>query len=143
MQQICEIIGLVKNEAKENFVPIVREETLQVLKQTLRQCGAENILEIGTATGYSALNMLSCTKAKLTTLEKNEEITSVTVNGWLSEVCENIPEVNFSFDYENISITVTEADEQMTHEIVVKVSPILTEEDDKNEKSAQVEKIND
>lgn len=77
MQQICEIIGLVKNEAKENFVPIVREETLQVLKQTLKQCGAENILEIGTATGYSALNMLSCTKAKLTTLEKNEKRFSI------------------------------------------------------------------
>lgn len=54
-------------------------------------------------------------------LEKSDEIESNTVNGWLSEVCGNIPEVGFNFEYENLSITVTEADEQMTHEISVKV----------------------
>lgn len=73
MQQLCEIIEVMKKQAKENFVPIVREDTLQFLKQTAQECDAKNILEIGTATGYSGLNMLSCTKAQLTTLEKNEE----------------------------------------------------------------------
>ena len=73
MQQICEIIGCIKKDAKENFVPIVREETLQILKKTVSEAERKNILEIGTATGYSGLNMLSCTNARLTTLEKNEE----------------------------------------------------------------------
>lgn len=61
-------------------------------------------------------------------LEKSDEIESNTVNGWLSEVCGNIPEVGFNFEYENLSITVTDADEQMTHEISVKRLPLPTEE---------------
>lgn len=60
-------------------------------------------------------------------LEKSDEIESNTVNGWLSEVCGNIPEVGFNFEYENLSITVTDADEQMTHEISVKRLPPPTE----------------
>lgn len=61
-------------------------------------------------------------------LEKSDEIESNTVNGWLSEVCGNIPEVGFNFEYANLSITVTDADEQMTHEISVKLVPPPTEE---------------
>ncbi len=74
-------------------------------------------------------------------LEKNEDIASITVNGWVSEVCGNIPDVGFSFDYENLSISVTEADEQMTHEVLVKVIPLPTEEDEENEKDAEPEKV--
>lgn len=62
------------------------------------------------------------------TLEKSGEIESTTVNGWLSEVCGNIPDVGFSFGYENLSISVTQADEQKTHEISVKVIPVTEEE---------------
>ena len=68
-------------------------------------------------------------------LEKSEEIESITVNGWLSEVCGNIPEVGFSFEYENLSISVTEADEQMTHEISVVV--ISVEEDDQDREDSE------
>ena len=60
-------------------------------------------------------------------LEKSEDIESTTVNGWLSEVCGNIPEVGFTFEYENLSISVTVADEQMTHEISVKVTSMAHE----------------
>ena len=55
-------------------------------------------------------------------LEKSEYIESTTVNGWLSEVCGHIPEVGFAFDYENLSISVTQADEQMAHEVSVKIT---------------------
>ena len=44
-------------------------------------------------------------------LEKNEEIESTTLNGWISERCGCIPEVGFAFTYENLTITVTEAEE--------------------------------
>ena len=80
-------------------------------------------------------------------LEKNEDIASITVNGWVSEVCGNIPEIGFSFDYENLSISVTEADEQMTHEVLVKVIPLPDEEDEENEKekekTAEPEKVSE
>lgn len=65
-------------------------------------------------------------------LEKCEDIESTTVNGWLSEVCGNIPDVGFSFRHANLEISVTVADEQMTHEISVKVVPeeeVLDEND--------------
>ena len=63
-------------------------------------------------------------------LEKSKDIESNTVNGWLSEVCGNIPEVGFNFNYENLSISVTVADEQMTHEVLVKVIPVTKEDTD-------------
>ncbi len=72
-------------------------------------------------------------------LEKSEEIESTTVNGWLSEVCGNIPELGFSFEYENLSITVTEADELMAHEVEVKVIPPVDEEETEEKKEDETE----
>lgn len=62
-------------------------------------------------------------------LDPDEESEATTVNGWLLEKSENIPEVGYSFDYENLSVTVTDADEVMTNEIVVKVSEKVMEEE--------------
>ena len=68
-------------------------------------------------------------------LDINEEIASTTVNGWLNEHCGNIPEEGFAFEYENLSICVTKADDIMTHEINVKVNSkeIPLEEQDSEE----------
>lgn len=65
----------------------------------------------------------------------DEESDSTTVNGWVNEHAESIPEVGFSFDYENLSITVTKADDIMSHEIEVQVheSTLPLEEEDSNE----------
>ena len=71
-------------------------------------------------------------------LEKSENIESTTFNGWLSEVCGDIPETGFVFDYANLNISVTLADEQMTREILVKIVP-KTVEDDDGEDSDSVE----
>ena len=43
------------------------------------------------------------------------------VNGWLIENTGNIPQKGFVLIYENLEITVTEADDLMTHEISVKI----------------------
>ncbi len=56
-------------------------------------------------------------------LDKNEEIESTTVNGWLSEQLGGIPEVGDTLEYENLSIRVEKADEQMTEEISVVRKP--------------------
>ena len=73
-------------------------------------------------------------------LEKSDEIESTTVNGWLSEVCGNIPEVGFAFDYDNLHIEVTVADEQMTHEISVEVIPQVDEDEEEKSESEDNEK---
>ena len=61
-------------------------------------------------------------------LPENEEITSATVNGWICEICESIPEVGYTFEYENLKITVTKATELLTEEIKVFVKEETEEE---------------
>lgn len=62
-------------------------------------------------------------------LDPDEESEATTVNGWLLEKSEHIPEIGYSFDYENLSVTVTHADEVMTNEILVKVREKIMEEE--------------
>lgn len=59
-------------------------------------------------------------------LASDEECDSTTVNGWINEHAESIPEVGFTFDYDKLTVTVTKADDIMSHEIEVTVR---TEED--------------
>ena len=63
-------------------------------------------------------------------LEPDEISEATTVNGWLIEKSENIPEDGYTIDYENITITVTKSDELMTHEIRVDVKEQLEETDE-------------
>lgn len=56
-------------------------------------------------------------------LEDEEELDVTTVNGWITEITGIIPEVNYSFDYKNLTVTITKADQFMTHEIKVVVHP--------------------
>ena len=68
-------------------------------------------------------------------IDSDEEIESTTVNGWVGERAESIPEVGFTFDYANLSVTVTKADDIMSHEIEVIVHPeeVALEENDSDE----------
>lgn len=54
-------------------------------------------------------------------LEPDEETESTTVNGWMIEQIGRIPKQGFVFDYENLTITVTKADDMMALEINVVV----------------------
>lgn len=56
-------------------------------------------------------------------LDDEEELDVSTVNGWITEITGIIPEVNYSFDYKNLTVTITKADQFMTHEIKVVVHP--------------------
>ena len=73
-------------------------------------------------------------------LAPNDEIESTTVNGWLTEHFENIPRLGDSFTYENLTVTVLSADETMTHEIKVEVTPPATEEDEQEDGAEETEK---
>ena len=68
-------------------------------------------------------------------IESDEESDSTTVNGWVGERAESIPEVGFTFDYANLTVTVTKADDIMSHEIevVVRHEDIALEENDSDE----------
>ena len=56
-------------------------------------------------------------------LEDEEELDVSTVNGWITEITGIIPDINYSFDYKNLTVTITKADQFMTHEIKVVVHP--------------------
>ncbi len=55
-------------------------------------------------------------------IDPETETESSTVNGWLTEQLDAIPEQGCTFDFDNLTITVTKADKLMTHEISVKVN---------------------
>ena len=70
-----EICNRIAKEAAASFVPIIRKETASLLKTLVEMKRPERILEVGTATGYSALLMsehmpAGCT---ITTIEKYEK----------------------------------------------------------------------
>ena len=61
-------------------------------------------------------------------LEPAEEVEATTVNGWMTELIGSIPAQGYAFDYENLSITVTNADDLMAHEITVRVNEKAVDE---------------
>lgn len=67
-------LGEIYEKAQENLVPVIRRETRELLKLLLLMNHPVNILEIGTAVGYSALYMskyASC-HTHITTIELDE-----------------------------------------------------------------------
>lgn len=69
---ICDEIA---REAAASYVPIIRRETAALLKTMVALKQPENILEVGTAVGYSALLMARVMPetAHITTIEKFEK----------------------------------------------------------------------
>ena len=52
------IIKEIKKEAKENKVPIMEDDGIDFLTTFIIKHQIKNVLEIGTAVGYSAIMML-------------------------------------------------------------------------------------
>lgn len=64
----------VKEKALENHVPIIMDDTLEVIKEYLQKENPKRILEIGTAVGYSASQFVrfSSEDVKVDTIELDE-----------------------------------------------------------------------
>ncbi len=68
-------MDLLEEYAKENNIPIMQKEGLQFLKNYIQENNVKTILEIGSAIGYSAINMASLDKEiKITTIERNNDL---------------------------------------------------------------------
>lgn len=63
----------IEKYAKENFIPIIRPKSRQILMDEVKKASPSKILEIGSAIGYSGLCMLFASSASLVTIEKDEE----------------------------------------------------------------------
>ena len=71
-----ELLDTIEKKAIEDGVPIIRSETAALLRSLTAALRPENILEIGTAVGYSALQMCQVMPANchITTIEKYEKL---------------------------------------------------------------------
>ena len=59
--------------AKENNVPIIEKESIAFLMKFIKQHDIKNVLEIGSAIGYSGILMASSSRdVKVTTIERDE-----------------------------------------------------------------------
>ena len=65
---------IVKEKSLEDHIPIIMDDTLEVIKDILIKENPKRILEIGTAIGYSAIMMASCSPdITVTTIERDEK----------------------------------------------------------------------
>lgn len=69
-----EYLDRLEEEAIADFVPIIRKDMQAFLKFMMRLCKPRNILEVGTAVGFSALLMSEyAPEAHITTIENYEK----------------------------------------------------------------------
>ena len=70
-----ELLDTIEKKAIEDGVPIIRSETAALLRSLTAALRPENILDIGTAVGYSALQMCQVMpeNCHITTIEKYEK----------------------------------------------------------------------
>lgn len=67
----------LRNYGIENNIPIMKLETKEFLKTLISISKPKNILEIGTAIGYSSLLFFKYSNANITTIEKSKEISEI------------------------------------------------------------------
>ena len=76
----------LKEYAQEYNVPIIKDEGLAMLEQTIMLSKPLKILEIGTAIGYSAIRMNRLLGSEIYTIERNIDM--------YNEASKNIKEIN-------------------------------------------------
>lgn len=65
----------LEDYAAINHVPIIQKDSLMVIKMIIKTCKIKNILEIGTAIGYSAIQMASTNQdVKVDTIERDQQM---------------------------------------------------------------------
>jgi caffeoyl-CoA O-methyltransferase len=70
-----ELLKSMEDYALENNVPIVQREVAKLLSLIIKMKDSKNILEIGTAIGYSAIMMNKASNnAKIVTIERNKDM---------------------------------------------------------------------
>ncbi len=79
-----EYLEKIKSVAKENHIPIIKDDGCDFLIEFCKQQKPKKILEIGTAVGYSgSMMLLNCPNSVLTTIEINEQSFNMAKNTFL------------------------------------------------------------
>lgn len=80
------MIENIKNKALKEDVPIIKDGGLIFLLDLIKEKNLKEILELGTAVGYSSINMALLSKdIHVDTIEKNEEMYKQAINNIKNE----------------------------------------------------------
>jgi predicted O-methyltransferase YrrM len=82
----------IKEKALDEHIPIIMDDTLEVIENTLKDKKVERLLEIGTAVGYSAIcftDFLSENGVIDTIEREHERVEQAKINIKLAEVRKN------------------------------------------------------
>jgi len=107
-----EEIAKIKKKALDEYIPIIMDDTLEMIKKILIENKPKNILEIGTATGYSAICFYSILKnaenidtIELDELRAQEAIANIknlklqnNINVIIGDAVEILPTINKKYD---------------------------------------------
>lgn len=92
-----DLIEKMEKYAKDNYVPIARKDNIEFLKKIIVDENLFEILELGSAIGYSAICMASVSEnVRVTTIERNEALYNEALNNIKEAKLEN--RVNIIFD---------------------------------------------
>lgn len=75
-----EVLSPEREYAKANFVPIIRDKSSKYLYDFVKSNRFKNVLEIGTAIGYSGSIILSAADINLTTIDINKDYLGIAKN---------------------------------------------------------------
>ncbi len=102
----------LKKFARERYIPVMLDDTKQLLFDVVRKCRPKRILEIGTAIGYSGIVMLTASPdATLNTIEMDENSAAMAkenfaqagvekrVNVFVGDAREIVPLLSGSYDF--------------------------------------------
>lgn len=75
VQEPSAAIRELEEQARRDYVPVIRKEMQSLVRTLLALCRPQEILEVGTAIGFSALFMLECCQnnTHITTIENYEK----------------------------------------------------------------------
>ncbi len=99
------ILREIKQEALDNHVPIIEDDSLEYIENILKETKPNKILEVGTAVGYSAIHFskyLYGKNAKVKTMEIKESM--------YNKAMENIAKMGLE---DKIEVVLTDAGEYM------------------------------
>lgn len=90
------MIQEIKSKALENKVPIIKDGGLLFLLDLIKKENIKDILELGTAVGYSSINMAKLDKdIHIDTIEKNKEMYDEAIKNIKDENLDNQINVHF------------------------------------------------
>lgn len=112
------MVRLLEEYAKERNIPIMQKDGIEFLINFIKENNIKSILEIGTAIGYSAIQMaLVDSDIKITTIERDEErynialknVNDFKLNNQINLIYGDALEVSVNGEYDLIFIDAAKA----------------------------------